>query len=299
MELLGALLFAASIFCLLVGVVPRPSHLRSASAGLSFIRSSTLDQPPPPIDDLALLHRLLRKLTRRLAMRARGVTARDLVEAGIDPEVLTPAEVTTLKLLAAAAAATIILVVGSVAPGVLVLTPAAAWFAFVAPSIYISRRRSRRRATILGELPDIVGLLRAFTNAQVPLEQALHLISRQLAEGDPGNLLAAELRNALGDYGLGETIENSLGRMADRIGVEEVRTLVTGISQGKRLGAGMEMILRDQELLVRMGQRNRASAAASQISTRLMGVLVGVYLPEFVILVMVPLFWGVMLRAFG
>ena len=131
------------------------------------------------------------------------------------------------------------------------------------------------------------------------IKQGRHPFSKQLAEADPGNLLASELRVALGDYGLGETIETSLGRMADRIGVEEVRTLVTGISQGKRLGAGMEIILRDQELLVRMGQRNRASAAASQISTRLMGVLVGVYLPEFVILVMVPLFWGVMLRAFG
>ena len=75
--------------------------------------------------------------------------------------------------------------------------------------------------------------------------------------------------------------------------------MVAAIAQGKRLGTGIELILRDQELLVRMAQRNRATAAASQISTRLMGVLVGVYLPEFVILVMLPLFWGVMLRAFG
>jgi hypothetical protein len=59
------------------------------------------------------------------------------------------------------------------------------------------------------------------------------------------------------------------------------------------------MILRDQELLVRMAQRNRATAAASQVSTRLMAVLVGVYLPEFIILIMLPLFWGVMLKAFG
>jgi Flp pilus assembly protein TadB len=205
--LLGAVLFAGAIFCLLVAVVPRPSHLRPAKAALAFIRASTLDQPPPTSDDLALLHSLLRRLTLRLGMRARGLTAQDLVEAGIDPEALTPAEVTTLKLLGAAGAATTALVLGSVAPGVLVLTPAAAWFAFVAPSIYIGRRRSRRRTIILGELPDIVGLLRAFINAEVPLEQALHLVARQLAEADPGNLLAAELRIALGDYGLGETIE--------------------------------------------------------------------------------------------
>ena len=297
--LIGAVLFSAAAYCLLVALAPPPFHSRTVKSGLPFIRSSTADQPPAPPAEVALLHGVLRRLTARLGVRARGITAQDLVEAGIDPESLTPAEVTTLKLLFAAAAATAALVLSSVLPGLLLLMPAAAWVAFVAPSIYVSRRRSRRRAIILGELPDVVGLLRAFTNAQVPLEQALHLVSRQLADADPDNLLAAELRLALGDYGLGETIDVSLGRMADRLGVEEVRTLVTGISQGKRLGAGMEMILRDQELLVRMAQRNRASASASQISTRLMGVLVGVYLPEFVILVMVPLFWGVMLRAFG
>jgi Flp pilus assembly protein TadB len=297
--LLGALLFAAAVFCLLVALVPRPSRLRTARVSLDFIRNSTLDQPPADTADLALLHVLLRRATVRLGVGARGVSAQDLVEAGIDPELFTPAEVTTLKLLCGVGAAASCVVLSSVVPALLVLTPAAAWLAFIAPSADIGRRRRRRRAAILSELPDIVGLLRAFTNAHVPLEQALHLVSRQLAEADPGNVLAGQLRLALGDYGLGETIEASLVRMADRVGVDEVRTLATGIAQGKRLGAGMEMILRDQELLVRMAQRNRASATASQISTRLMGVLVGVYLPEFVILVMVPLFWGVMLRAFG
>jgi Flp pilus assembly protein TadB len=297
---LGALLFSGAVFCLLVAVAPRPARLQSAPrGGLEFIRNSTLDQPPASAADIAWLHAVLRRATARLRVRARGIGVQDLVEAGIDPELFTPAEFTTLKLLLGAGAASTCLVLGTMVSGLLVLAPAAAWLAFVAPSLYISRRRRRRRSEVLAELPDIVGLLRAFTNAQVPLEQALHLVSRQLAEADPGNLLAAQLRLALGDYGLGETIETSLARMADRLGVEEVRTLVTGIAQGKRLGAGTEMILRDQELLVRMAQRNRATASASQISTRLMGVLVGVYLPEFVILVMVPLFWGVMLRAFG
>ena len=109
----------------------------------------------------------------------------------------------------------------------------------------------------------------------------------------------AQFSLALGDYGLGDTIDASLQRMADRVGVDELRTLVAAIAQGKRLGTGMEVILRDQELLVRMAQRHRAAAAAAQVSTRLMGVLVGVYLPEFVILVMLPLFWGVIVRAFG
>jgi tight adherence protein C len=227
------------------------------------------------------------------------VRRQELIEAGVDPDVVTPQEVMTLKILAAGVALTLGLLLSSVMPGLLLLTPALAWFAFVAPSIYVSRRRAARKARILAELPDIVGLLRAFLNAQVPLERALHLISQQMAEAGPGNLLAGELRNALGDYGLGETIEQSLSQMAERLGVEELKTVVGAIAHGKRLGSGMELILRDQELLVRLSQRNRATAAASQISTRLMGVLVGIYLPEFVILVMIPLFWGVMLHAFG
>src|SRR5258708_21202311 len=208
--LIGAVLFSAAAYCLLVALAPPPFHSRTVKSGLPFIRSSTADQPPAPPTEVALLHGVLRRLTGRLGVRARGITAQDLVEAGIDPESLTPAEVTTLKLLFAAAAAAPALVLTSVLPGLLLLMPAAAWIAFVAPSISCSLRRSRRRAIILGELPDVVGVLRAFTNAQVPLEQALHLVSRQLADADPDNLLAAERRHALGHYRLGETIDVSL-----------------------------------------------------------------------------------------
>jgi hypothetical protein len=48
-----------------------------------------------------------------------------------------------------------------------------------------------------------------------------------------------------------------------------------------------------------MQQRNRALAAASRVSTRLVGVLVMVYLPEFLVLILAPLFYGIFLRAFG
>jgi tight adherence protein C len=294
----AATLIAAAVFCLLMAVVPRPRRPRPARA-LAFIRGSTLDRAPTRTPPTARAHHLLRRVTMRLGLGARWVARQDLVEAGIDPELVTPAEVTTLKLLLAVLAGAACLAPATALPGMLLATPAAAWAGFVAPSFYIGRRRSRRRAMVLSELPAVVGLLRAFVNAKVPLEQAIHLVSSQLSEADPVNVLAVELRLALAEYGLGDTINSSLERLADRVGVDELRTLVAAIAQGKRLGTGLELILRDQELLVRMAQRNRATAAASQISTKLMGVLVGVYLPEFVILVMLPLFWGVMLRAFG
>jgi Flp pilus assembly protein TadB len=294
---LGSLLAAGAAFALLMALLPPGGRRRSRA--LVFIRDSTRDAPPAPRRRWDRPRQALRGFTARAGLGARWVSRQELVEAGIDPDAFTAEEATALKLLLALLAGTGCLLAATALPGSLFLAPAAAWVAFVAPSAYIGRRRGRRRAAVLEELPDLVGLLRAFINAQVPLEQALHLISAQLSRADPANILAAELRLALGDYGLGQTIEDSLAGMADRVGVDELGTLVAAIAQGKRLGAGMELILRDQELLVRMSQRNRATAAASQVSTRLMAVLVAVYLPEFVILVMLPLFWGVMLRAFG
>ena len=51
--------------------------------------------------------------------------------------------------------------------------------------------------------------------------------------------------------------------------------------------------------MVRLSERNRATAQAASVSTKLLGVLGGIYLPEFVILIIIPLFWGIMQRAFG
>ena len=75
--------------------------------------------------------------------------------------------------------------------------------------------------------------------------------------------------------------------------------LITALNQSKRTGGGLDSVLRDQELMVRMNQRNRATAQAAAVSTKLLGVLAAVYLPEFVILIVIPLFWGIMQRAFG
>jgi tight adherence protein C len=184
-------------------------------------------------------------------------------------------------------------------PPASLLVPALIFAGFVAPSVVISRRRAARGRRLLRELPDLVGLLTAFVGAGIPLEQALHLISAQQATGPAPTLLAAELRTALGEYGLGMPIDAALEAMARRTGLVEVELFAAAVAQGKRQGAGLERILRDQQTVVRMQQRNRAAAEASRVGTRLVGVLVLVYLPEFMLLIMVPLFYGIFLRAFG
>ncbi len=55
--LIGAVLFSAAAYCLLVALAPPPFHSRTVKSGLPFIRSSTADQPPAPPAEVALLRR--------------------------------------------------------------------------------------------------------------------------------------------------------------------------------------------------------------------------------------------------
>jgi len=253
-------------------------------------------------DDQPLWQKLFRPLLRGLAVRSNarwaGMTADDIRRAGIDPSVVTVEDVVAFKLLGAMLGAAATLALSIALPSVILLMPALAFAGFLAPSVVIRRRRNARRNQMLRELPDLVALLKAFVTSGTTLEQALHLISTQQSSGGE-NLLAEEVRHALSDYGLGVNLEEALTLMAQRTGVEELELLAAALAQGKRQGAGMERILRDQESVVRMAQRNRVTAEASRIGTRLVGVLVAVYLPEFMVLIMVPLFYGIFLRAFS
>jgi len=226
-------------------------------------------------------------LAVRLRPRWAGLSEDDLRRAGIDTERIGVAEVLAMKVLAAVAGAAVVLLLATLAPAIIVLLPAAAFAGFVGPSVAVTRRRAARTRVMLRELPDLVGLLKAFVTAGIPLEQALHLISAQQGTGATPNLLALEVRRALSDYGLGMTIEQALETMGARTGIVELQLLASALAQGKRQGAGMEAILRDQETVVRLAQRNRAAGEASRVGTRLVGVLVLVYLPEFMVLAMI------------
>jgi tight adherence protein C len=242
---------------------------------------------------------LLTPVARRVTGRWAPVTEDELRRAGIDPARFGVAELVAMKVLGGIGGALLVLAVAVPVPALIVLLPAVSFAGFVAPSVVVTRRRVARRRRILGELPDLVGLLKAFVTAGIPLEQALHLISAQQGRGPAPTLLGIEVRRALSDYGLGMSIDQALEAMARRVGIEELDMLVAALSQGKRQGAGMSRILRDQETVIRLQQRNRAAAEASRVGTRLVGVLVLVYLPEFMVLIMIPLFYGIFLRAFG
>jgi Flp pilus assembly protein TadB len=232
----------------------------------------------------------------RLHLRPARIDPLFLVQAGLEPDQIDGLELRVLRLMSAAAGALLAGLVAILLSGAFILVPLFGWIGYIAPARYLAARRHRRQEALQRELPQLISILRAFTMAGMPLERALHVLS---SNGASNNLIQAELQRALGRYGLGLSIEQALEEVGLRTGVGDIAMFVSAVAQSKRIGSDLDATLRDQELMVRMNQRNRSTAQAAAVGTKLLAVLGGIYLPEFVILIVVPLFWGIMQRAFG
>ena len=268
-----------------------------------LIRTSTLSPVEWRLHQQAQLdwyQRWLRPLVlvwaTRLHLRPARIDPTYLIQAGLDPERVDGREFRVIRLMAALTGAAAGGLLALVVSSSLALIPLLSWAGYIAPLRAIAVRRRRRQAVVERDLTQLISMIRAFMAAGMPLERTLHIIS---ANTRPDSILKQELRRALGRYGLGLSIEEALQEIGPRTGVDDLTGFIAALAQAKRAGSGLEGTLRDQELMVRMNQRNRATAHASAVSTKLLAVLGAIYLPEFVILIIVPLFWGIMQRAFG
>ena len=297
----GALCIGLACFAGLQAMFSRP-RLQHSSA-VDLIRATTLS----PVEwrqhqqgQEGWYQRWLRPIAilwgSRLHLRPTSLDPIYLIQAGMDPDRINGVELRVVRLMSAIVGGLIASLVAVLASGALALVPLFVWVGYIAPARYLAQRRRRRQGSIQRELPQFVSMIRAFIVAGMPLERALHVLS---ANTQPDSILRQEIRLALGRYGLGSSIEQSLLEIGPRTGIDDVATLVGALAQCKRIGGGLEPTLRDQELMARMNQQNRSTAQAASVGTKLLAVLGGIYLPEFVILIMVPLFWGIMQRAFG
>jgi Flp pilus assembly protein TadB len=232
----------------------------------------------------------------RLHLRPARIDPLYLIQAGLEPDQIDGVEFRVLRLMSATAGALLAGLVAIMISGAFLVVPLFAWAGYVAPARYLAGRRRRRQNALQRELPQLISIVRAFTLAGMPLERTLHILS---GNSQSDNLLRGEIQRALGRYGLGLSIEQALEEIGTRTGVDDIAMFVGAVAQSKRIGSDLDPTLRDQELMVRMNQRNRSTAQAAAVGTKLLAVLGGIYLPEFVILIVVPLFWGIMQRAFG
>ena len=143
----------------------------------------------------------------------------------------------------------------------------AAGLAYVVPSFYVGHRTNLRKKAIKNGLPDALDLLTVCVEAGSALDQALAKTSQELEISHPQ--LAEELRLITTEVRAGKPRLEAFRNFAQRTGVDEVRTLVSMLTQTDRFGTSIGDALRVHSETSRTKRRQEAEERANKVGVKL------------------------------
>jgi tight adherence protein C len=155
----------------------------------------------------------------------------------------------------------------------------AAWGYFM-PALWVAGRARRRRAAIVGDLPDMIDVVVLCTAAGMALEPALRLTSERLT-GPCADEVAITLR----EMDLGAVRRDAYRGMADRVGIPQMRGLVGALIQAEELGSPINDALTRQAEILRSGRRQAVRDAAARTAPKVQLVVAMVMVPGALLVV--------------
>ena len=168
----------------------------------------------------------------------------------------------------------------------LLLIVASAGIGFMLPLFYVRRRAKERTLQISETLPDTLDLLVICVEAGLGMDAALVRVGKEQA--DQGLAMGEELQLMNQEIGAGIARREALSRLADRVGIDELRGLVTFLVQTEELGGSIARSLRVYSTTMREKRMQKAEEAARKVVIKLIFPLVFFILPAVFLVVMGP-----------
>jgi len=162
-------------------------------------------------------------------------------------------------------AGTVVLVVGLSDGWPFALLAAA--LGYVLPGFYIGRKTTLRQKAIQNGLPDALDLLTLCVEAGGGLDQSIAKTTEELKLAHP--ILAEELRYVTTEMRAGKPRIEAFRNLAERTGVDDLRTLVTMLTQTDRFGTSIGQALRTHAETSRTKRRQRAEERAAKVGVKL------------------------------
>jgi len=243
-----------------------------------------------PID--VLVTRVLQPLGRTFGQATQstsGSLRRKLVMAGYfsDKAVLS---YTGIRILLAAALPTLsILVMSQVQAPVLrlvFLLPILALVGFVAPSLILSSRVSKRQLAVRNGLADALDLMVSCVEAGLSLNAALARVALELRLVHPE--LAREFELTGLELRTGKPREDALRNLGQRSGVKDLKSFTAMLIQTDKFGTSIARALRVFSDTLRTKRRQRAEEAAAQTTIKLVFPLVFFIFPTILLVLLGP-----------
>ena len=288
---LAFLCLAGAVF--LIGeVATLPSRERERSmrraSNYGFVRIAS------PLDAKKFRERAMEPMRESLARWVLKVNPRTSME-GISLKLLgaglgrrmTPTTFLALKGGFAAFGALLGVLVSSMAGSAtgLIFTIGLAAAGFFGPDYFVNLKARSRRERVKADLPDALDLLAVSVEAGLGFDGAIAKITEHM-EGP----LADEFSLTLGEMRIGESRQDALKRMADRVDAPELSSFTRAIIQADQLGTSLGRILRVQAADSRLRRQAAAEEKAMKAPIKMLFPTVLFIFPSIFLVILGPAF---------
>ncbi|MGO9398625.1 MAG: type II secretion system F family protein [Xanthobacteraceae bacterium] len=162
----------------------------------------------------------------------------------------------------------------------------AAGMGFAAPRAYLARRKRLLTQRFRQVYPDFLDLLVVCVDAGLAVEAALERITSEI--GKQSCEFAVNLTWLVAETRAGRSLTDALENFADRISLDEARSLVLALRQSATLGSNLAHALVVYSADMRERRLLRAEAEANKLPVKIMAPLGLLIFPVILLVVALP-----------
>jgi tight adherence protein C len=157
---------------------------------------------------------------------------------------------------------------------------------FFLPNLWLNGRIKARQTALDRALPDALDLMVTSVEAGLGLDAAIQRVAGELVLSQP--LLAEELTLTFLEVKAGVPRTEAFRRLADRTGVQDLKTLAATLNQTEMFGTSIATALRVQAEGMRVHRMQRAEERAAVLSVKMTFPLVICFLPALLVVIVGP-----------
>lgn len=154
------------------------------------------------------------------------------------------------------------------------------------PNIFIRAKADRRQRELVNGFPDALDLMLVCVEAGLGLEAAFARVGMEMTTSHP--LLSQQFGSVVLELRAGRSYDDTLRRLADRSGADEIRAFATLLIQSTKLGSSIAQTLRVYASEMRERRRMRAEEKAHRLPVLISIPLVACMLPCMIGVLMLP-----------
>lgn len=165
-------------------------------------------------------------------------------------------------------------------------TLAGASIGYYGPHLYVANTIAKRKEAILAAFPDALDLLVSAVEAGLALDAGFRRVADEMEIASPE--LASELQLVNHEVMAGVQRVDALRHLEERVGLDDVTSLVNVLVQAERFGSSVSRALRVHAGHIRVKRMQRAETKAAQVSPKLTVVMIVFILPTLLIVLLGP-----------